>query len=314
GVRGPAAWGRRGSAGTPRSPSTPPAHPPLRAVLPLPAVDEAAAGAPAPLPSAAAAGRLQPPAPLRLRPPGPGRSVRRRRGVQPGVVPQPGQDVDAPAATFREDQRPHEVPQGVAAVEDAQVLPAGGDPRLLAEQLDGQLALGPERRGAAGAGRQLRGAEVEPAGDRQEPSGLGRLVEQGAEDEPVVGADGAGPVGAAGGGLVEGAGPPDVGAGTMDLGVVDGRGDVAVPGPTRRGLDQAGQVVGDAALVPAAVLGEGLQGLPGGGPLQRQGRLGDGVLLDVERQGGGPLGGAAGTAAGGGGGGSGGEGWAAGAG
>ena len=76
----------------------------------------------------------------------------------------------------------------------------------------------------------------------------------------------------------------------MDLGVVDGRGDVAVPGPTRGGLDQAGQVVGDAALVPAAVLGEGLQGLPVGGPVDGGDRLGDGVLLDVDRHGGDPLG------------------------
>ena len=105
-------------------------------------------------------------------------------------------------------------------------------------KLDGQLALGPERRGAAGftgLGRQLRLAEVELAGDRQEPGGLGLFMEQGAEDHPVVGPDGAGPVGAAGGVLVEGAGPPDVRAGAMDLGVIDGRDPVAVPdaGPGR---------------------------------------------------------------------------------
>ena len=113
-----------------------------------------------------------------------------------------------------------------------------------------------------------------------------------------MGADGGGAIGATGGVLVEGAGPPDVRAAAMDLGVVDGRDVIAVPDPTGGGLDQAGQVVGDAALVPAAVLGEGLQGLPGGGLLQGQDRLGDGVLLDVERHGGDPLGEAAEAAAG----------------
>ena len=150
-------------------------------------------------------------------------ALRRGQGEQPGVAPQPGEDIDPGRAALGEDQRPDDALQRVAAVEDAQVLVAGGDPRLLAEQLDGQLALGPERQGALGPGRQLRLAEVEPAGDRQEPAGLVGLVEQGAEDDPVVGADGAGAVGAAGGVLVEGAGPPDVRAGAMDLGVVDGR-------------------------------------------------------------------------------------------
>src|SRR5262249_51877954 len=168
----------------------------------------------------------------------------------------------------------------------------------LAEQLHGQLALGAERHEAVAPGRQLRLAEIEPAGDRQEPPGLARLVEQGAQDDPVVGADGTGAVGAAGGVLVEGAGAPDVRAGAMDLGVIDGRDVVAVPDPTRGVFDQAGRGVGDPALVPAAVLGEGFEGLPGGGPLQGQDRLGDGVLLDVERHRGDPLGEAAEAAAG----------------
>src|SRR5271157_1320363 len=139
--------------------------------------------------------------------------------------------------------------------------------------------------------RGLRGfAEVEPAGDRQEPRGLLGFVEQGAQDDPVVGADGGGPIGAAGGVLVEGTGAPDVGAGAVDLGVIDGRDLVAVPDPTRGGGDQASQGLSDARLVPGAVLGEGFQGLPGGGLLQGQDRLGDGVFLDVERHGGDPLG------------------------
>src|SRR5271166_4739368 len=95
--------------------------------------------------------------------------------------------------------------------------------------------------------------------------------------------------GAAGGVLVEGTGAPDVGAGAMDLGVIDGRDMVAVPDPTRGVRDQVSQGPGDAVLVPGAVLGKGFQGLPGGGLLQGQDRLGDGMFLDVERQGGDPL-------------------------
>src|SRR5208282_229251 len=92
------------------------------------------------------------------------------------------------------------------------------------------------------------------------------FVEQGAQDHPVVGADGGGPVGAAGGVLVEGTGSPNVGAGAMDLGVIDGRDMVAVPDPTRGRGDQVGQGPGEAV---EAVAGEGPsegveQGLPDG--------------------------------------------------
>ena len=84
----------------------------------------------------------------------------------------------------------------------------------------------------------------------------------------------------------------------MDLGVINGRDMVAVPDPTRGGRDQAGQGPGNAVLVPAAVLGEGFQGLPVGGLLQGQHRLGDGVFLDVDGHGGDPLGEAVEPAAG----------------
>src|SRR6185369_7556597 len=106
----------------------------------------------------------------------------------------------------------------------------------------------------------------------------------------VVGQDGGGPVGAACGVLVEGAGPPDVLAGAVDLGVVDGRDVVTVPGAAGGVLDQTGQAAGDGVGTPGPVLGEGLHRLPVGGPLDGQGGLGDGVLLDVEGQGGDPLG------------------------
>ncbi len=196
-----------------------------------------------------------------------------------------------------QDQRPDHALQGVAAVENGQVL-ALDDAGLLAEQLDSQFAFGPEFHDAVGPDWQLRLSEVEPAGDRQEPCGLLGFGEQGAQDHPVVGADGGGPIGAAGGVLVEGTGSPNVGAGAMDLGVIDGRDIVAVPDPTRGVRDQPSQAPGDPVLVPGAVLGEGFQSFPGGRLLQSQDRLGDGVFLDVQRHGGNPLGEAVEAAAG----------------
>src|SRR5271166_558220 len=282
----------------------PPQYPPqaddlLPADRPLPSVDEGGPELPLRLPPAPLARRGQPLTPLGLLPPFPLGALLRGRGQgeQPGVATQAGEEVDPGRAACGQDQQPDHALQGVAAVENAQVF-ARDDADLLAEQLDGQFALGPERHDAVGPGRQLRPAEVEPAGDRQEPRGLLGLVEQGAQDHPVVGADGGGPIGAAGGVLVEGASPPNVGAGAMDLGVIDGRDTVAVPDPTRGGGDQVGQCPGDAVLVPGTVLGEGFQGLPGGGLLQGQDRLGDGVFLDVQRHGGDPLGEAVEAAAG----------------
>src|SRR5207244_6937785 len=119
----------------------------------------------------------------------------------------------------------------------------------------------------AGQGRQLRLAEVEPAGDRQEPPRLLLLVEQGAQDHPVVGADGAGPVGTTGAILMEGAGPPDVGTGAMNFGVIDARDMIAVPDSTRGGFHEASQGAGDIVGAPGAVLGEGFQAFPGPGLL-----------------------------------------------
>ena len=90
---------------------------------------------------------------------------------------------------------------------------------------------------------QLRLAEVEPPGDGQEPGGPAGVLEQRPQGDPVVGPDGGGPVGAAGGVLVEGAGAPDVLAAAVDLGVVDGRDVVAVPDSPGGLLDQPGQGV-----------------------------------------------------------------------
>src|SRR3954470_1402911 len=136
---------------------------------------------------------------------------------------------------------------------------------LLPDQFDGQLALGPEWLGVArGRGQpgQLTLAEVEPPGDRQIPGGSPVVPEQGPEADPVVGPHGGGPVGAAGGVLVEGAGAPDIRAVAMDLGVIGGPDVVAVPDPPRCLLDQPGQAAGDVVGPPGAGLGEGLDRLP----------------------------------------------------
>src|SRR5262249_34404521 len=118
------------------------------------------------------------------------------------------------------------------------------------------------------------------------PAGLGQ---QGAQDDPVVGADGAGAVGAPRGVLVKGAGAPDVGAGAMDLGVVAGPDPVAMPGAVGQVVEAAGQAPLEEGEVPGAILGEGLQGLPVVDPGQADQRLGDGVSLDIEGQAGDPF-------------------------
>src|SRR5271166_5424029 len=158
---------------------------------PLSAVDEGGPDLPLRLPHAAPAGRLQPLPPLGLRSRLPLGALLRGQGqgVQPSVAPQAGEEIDPGRAACGQDQRPDHALQGVAAVENGQVL-ALDDAGLLAEQLDGQFALGPEFHDAVGPDWQLRLAEVEPAGDRQEPRGLLGFVEQGAQDDPVVGADG----------------------------------------------------------------------------------------------------------------------------
>src|SRR3981081_1444005 len=95
-----------------------------------------------------------------------------------------------------------------------------------------------------------------------------------------------GPVGAACGILVEGAGAPDVLTGAVDLGVIDGRDVVAMPDPAGGLLDEPGAVAGCEVAAPGAGLGEGLHGLPVGGSFDGEDRLGDGVLLDVQGHGG----------------------------
>jgi hypothetical protein len=75
----------------------------------------------------------------------------RRQGIEPGVVAQPGEELDPGRGVLGPDQPPDDAPQRIAAVEDAQVL-AGDDPGLGAEQGDRQVALGLERLGAAGLG------------------------------------------------------------------------------------------------------------------------------------------------------------------
>lgn len=204
--------------------------------------------------------------------------------MQPGIVPQPRQELDPERAVLRCDQRPDHAGQREAAVEGGQVLAADA-PGLLPEQFDRQFALGPEhlhRTGRPGPARQLRLAEVKPPGEREEPGGLLGVVEQGPEDDPVVRPNRRRSVRATGSVLVKRAGAPDVLARAMDLGVIDGRDVIAVPDPAGGLGDEPGQGPGDEVAAPGAGLGESLQRLPAGGPFDREDRLGDGVLLDVQ--------------------------------
>nr|WP_244884946.1 hypothetical protein [Singulisphaera acidiphila] len=86
-------------------------------------------------------------------------------------MPQPREDLDPRPPLLGGDQGPDHALQREAAVEDGQ-MPAPGRLGLLVHQLDGQLALGAEDLFASvgpGAIGQLRLAEVETPGDRQEP-------------------------------------------------------------------------------------------------------------------------------------------------
>ena len=228
------------------------------------------------------AGWRQPATPLLI-----GAMPLRQWSIQPGIVPQAGQEFDADRAVLGRHQRPDHTPEGIAAVDDRQVPPAC-DPGLLPKQFDGQLALGPERFPAARTRRepgQLTLAEIEPPGDRQEPGRPAGFIEQRPEHHPVMSPDGGRPVGTASGVLVEGAGAPDVLAAAVDLGVIDSRDVVAVPEPTGGFLDQTGEVAGDGGGVPPAVLGELLHRLPVGGAFEGEHRQSEGVLLDIEGQG-----------------------------
>src|SRR5271157_566823 len=197
------------------------------------AVDEGMTHLPEPDPTGPLAGWGEPFAPLGHWPSLAFGSFLRRQGIQPGIVPQPREVLDAGRAILRRDQRPDHAPQGIAAVEDRQVL-ALGDPGLFAEQFHGQLTLAAEGLGTPGLPGprgQLRLAEVEPTGDGQKPGGLPRLVQQGSQDDPVERPDGGGPVGAAGGVLVERAGAPDMSTAAVDLGVIEGRDTITMPEP-----------------------------------------------------------------------------------
>src|SRR5262249_51093829 len=107
--------------------------------------------------------------------------------------------------------------------------------------------------------------------------------------DPVVCPHGAGAVGTAGRVFVEGAGAPDMLAAAVDLGVVAGPDPVAVPGVAGGVGEQFDRSAFDEWAVPAAILDEGLQGLPVGGQVEGDEGLGDGVFFDVEDQAGEPL-------------------------
>src|SRR5262249_42082820 len=92
-----------------------------------------------------------------------------------------------------------------------------------------------------------------------------------------------------GGVLGEGAGAPDLLAAAMPLAVVAGPDAVAVPQAVGGGVDQAGAGLRKGVLVPGAVLGEGLQGLPVAGAAAADEGRGEGVSRDVASQAGQPF-------------------------
>ena len=103
----------------------------------------------------------------------------RRQGVQPGVVPQPGEEVDPRRAVLGQDQRPDDALQGEAAVEDGQMRPATIRACSRSSSTASSHLVRNSTVPSAPGRRQLRLAEVEPAGDGQEPGGLAGFVEQG---------------------------------------------------------------------------------------------------------------------------------------
>ena len=87
---------------------------------------------------------------------------------------------------------------------------------------------------------------------------------------------------------MEGATAPDVLPRAVDFGIIDGRDVVSVPDAAGSLFDEPDRAPGDASGTPGPVLGEGLHRLPVGQSLDGAVRLGDGVLSEVEGQGGDP--------------------------
>src|SRR5262249_46265438 len=149
------------------------------------------------------------------------------------------------------------------------------------------IASGGSRAARPGA-RTRRAGRGWPAGGPGRPRVVPARADAGGGGG-VVWPHGGGPVGAAGGVLVKGAGAPDVGTAAVDLGVVHGRDAVAMPAVARGRVEQSGEAVDQQGLVPVAGFDERLQGLPVVRPVEGEQGLGDGVLLDVEGQSGDPL-------------------------
>src|SRR6185369_17956934 len=124
------------------------------------------------------------------------------------------------------------------AIEDRQVF-AGEMLGLLSKQLDSELAFRAKDFLNRGGG-QLRLPKVQASGLRQEPSRLAAVVQEAAQDHPVVGTHGRGSVGTASGVFVEGAGAPDILAGAMHLGVIDGGDTIAIPERAGSLVDKVG--------------------------------------------------------------------------
>src|SRR5260370_15831717 len=245
-------------------------------------VQEGLALLPLPGPTAPLTRRRQPRSPRGQWPSLTGTPLRTGQGVQPGILPQARDEVDALLVQGWLGQGPYHVGDREGAVEGGQV-PAGVVLRLVPQHLDGQFILGAEYLDVGGEG-QLTLAEVEATGQGQKPGGGALVGEQVSQDDPVVGADGGGTVGAAGGVLVKGTGAPDVLAGAVDLAVVEGVDAVAVPEAPAGVFEQVGEGPLDQFRVPVADLGKVLYLLPAVFEAQGDAGLADGVFLVVEGQ------------------------------
>src|SRR5208337_1109551 len=113
------------------------------------AIDEGMTYLPEPDPTTPLAGQREPFAPFGHWPSLAFGSFLRWQGMQPVIVSQPREELDAGRAVLRRDQRLDHAQQGITAVEDRKA-PDLGDPGLFAEQFHGQLALGAEGLSAPG--------------------------------------------------------------------------------------------------------------------------------------------------------------------
>src|SRR5260370_551472 len=146
--------GRSHQSSAPRLP-TPNSTTPTSPKPPAPAdptSQEGLAPPPLPGPTAPLTRRRQPRSPRGQWPSLTGTPLRTGQGVQPGILPQARDEVDALLVQGWLGQGPYHVADREGAVEDGQV-PAGVVLRLLPQHLDGQFILGAEYLRVGGEGQ-----------------------------------------------------------------------------------------------------------------------------------------------------------------